>query len=47
MEKSMIDRPDDMYYKNVVISIHIHRKALQWVCNDIVAHFSFVNLDTN
>jgi len=29
MEKSMINYSDYMYYKNVVISIHVHRKALQ------------------
>ncbi|XP_011869957.1 PREDICTED: uncharacterized protein LOC105563189 [Vollenhovia emeryi] len=30
-EKGMIDCPDYLYYKNVVISIHAHRKALQFV----------------
>ncbi|KYQ51049.1 hypothetical protein ALC60_09846, partial [Trachymyrmex zeteki] len=29
-EKSMIDCPDYVYYKNIVISIHVHRKALQF-----------------
>lgn len=43
----MIDYPDYVYYKNVVIAIHVHRKALQWVCNNIVAYFSFINLNAN
>ncbi|XP_071571162.1 uncharacterized protein [Temnothorax nylanderi] len=30
MEKSMIDYPDAVYHKNIVISIHAHRQALQF-----------------
>ncbi|XP_011686415.1 PREDICTED: odorant receptor 13a-like [Wasmannia auropunctata] len=29
-EKSMMDCPDYMYYRNVVISVYVHRKALQF-----------------
>ncbi|XP_077279155.1 odorant receptor 13a [Temnothorax americanus] len=30
MEKNMIDYPDAVYHKNIVISIHAHRQALQF-----------------